>query len=167
MDDDNGSLTEFGKATQIKKQGLHGGDAVLVPAAHDTGQRVDDDKLSFEREGAMGELIGILRLAQIVTAEGDVMQGRVVASLMAAEDGVEAAPKTMETGVFIHKEGRGLIDGAIQPGLAESDTHSQVHGKEGFLVPGTPMSRLRLGRGRRPSTAQLRRGGSSKASLAV
>ena len=72
----------------------------------------------------MGELIGILRLAQIVTAEGDVMQGRVVASLMAAEDGVEAAPKTMETGVFIHKEGRGLIDGAIQPGLAEQ-RHSQ------------------------------------------
>lgn len=84
MQDEDGGAAIFSHAAKMKESRLDGRQAVLV-AADDADQGVDDDEARFDGEGAIGELFGIFRIAQVITAQRDVVERRAPGGLMSEE----------------------------------------------------------------------------------
>lgn len=131
MDDDEGGLALFGDAAQVVEDGLDGENAVLVAAAHDVGKGVDDDQPGIVAEGVLGEVFDILLEAEVVTTEGDEVKRGSGDGTAVAGSSVEALPEAGEAGFFVDEEDGTLLDGPIEPGLAEGDAEGKIDGEEG------------------------------------
>jgi len=103
VDDEDGGLAGLGQAAQIEEHRLDGGLAAFS-RTQEVGKGIDDDEAGAAREGAVDEGIRILSIAQVVAAQGDVVERGGLVSSVGVEGGVEAAPELVEAGFFVDEE---------------------------------------------------------------
>lgn len=155
MDEQDGGTAMLGQAAQVVEQRLDGEDGVLVAAAENARQCVYDDQLGFERKAALDEVVDVFRLAQVVAAEGDEVEGQAVARGAAVEHSMDASPEAAEAGFFVDKNCGGLGDRAIQPRLTCGYGDGEIERSPSFERAGWANEEVEAGAGEDAFNAPL------------
>lgn len=136
VQDEDGGVGGLGQVAHAQDEGLQDEDRVLVTAAHDISQGIDDDEAGVDGLGGLHEALAFVGIAQIEVGQGHVMERRFGRGVVGLERGMDARPEARLASLFINEEDGALVDGAAEPGLAGGEANGQVEGEEGLLGTG-------------------------------
>lgn len=98
-----GGVGGLGEVAHAVEEGLQGESGILITAANDIGQGIDNDEAGVDGLGGLHEGLEIIGLAQIKIGERHVMEGCLWRGGVAFEGGMDARPEARLAGFFIHE----------------------------------------------------------------
>lgn len=126
VQDEYGDVGGLGEVAHAVEEGLQGEGGILVTAANDIGQGIDDDEAGVDGLRGLHEGLEIIGLAQIKVGERHVMEGCLGRGGVAVEGGMDARPEAWLASLFIYEQDGALVDGAAEPGFAEGGADGKV-----------------------------------------
>lgn len=133
MDEEDGGVGLFGEDAQAVEDGIDGGGVVLVGAAQEAGEGVDDEQaaLVFLQEEA--DVAAMLLVGEVVDGQGLEVERGFGIGVVGDKSAVDAVEEARAAGFKIDEEDGSLDDGAAEPRLAGGDADGEIEAEEGLL----------------------------------